>query len=237
MLARRIKIGLLVLGLVLTAYVVYLWLDKRAQWAAFLQLEQEQLAIVTADGFIEREFGVDTNYRVQVLAVDTYLEFLSDAIQGREDIERDGIEAVQSFLDNAPEPVIKGFTLVFSDKKEMERYTLAYPVSWCEVAYCDFNLSLIEKLEARPFPISQSTLHSNSAQINDYKFVINYNLTSSSDGSVWGFTVSIGSEPRNFWDNVMAALIQSQSGYSFKIIYYVDFVTGWEFYRGELQSG
>ncbi len=227
----KFKIGLLISGLALSAYGAQLWLDKRAQWAAFLELEQEQLAIVTADGFIEREFGVGSNRRSSVTHVSSYSRYLNGHVA---DINE--VEAIKAFLMFAPEPVFKDFTLAFlsSDGKYTQ---LGYPVSWCEDSYCPFDSDLIRRVSVGGPSNAASVYHKYETERRGYKFELHYILNREENGNIYSLNVSVGSEPRNILDEILAALNQTRSGYRFRPIYHVDYVTGWAYYREEWYSG
>ena len=228
---RWFKIGLLLVLLLLVGYFGPIWLDKRAQWQAFLELEQEQLAIVTADGFIEREFGMDPSNRVRIAPVSSYARYTGDYADR---IYDEG--AVRAFLAYAPEPKFDDFTLTYSQGLGSASI-FAYPVSWCGDRYCEFNADLIAELGDYRSPPSEVAYYSSDIEKSGYKYFFSYALRISSGGKVSQLNVSIGSEPRNFLDRFWAEILQIPSGYSIKTIYRVDYVTGWSYFRKDMQDG
>ncbi len=231
MVKRTIKAILLFSGLALGAYIALIMLDKRAQWQAFLELEQEQLEIVSADGFIEREFGVDSSNRLRTASVSSYARYTSDYADR---IYDEG--AVRAFLAHAPEPKFDAFILIFSQGLGSGR-RYGYPVSWCGDRYCEFDSDLIAELVDYRFPSSEMVYHSFDIEKGGYKFFVSYALQISSDEKVDSFYVNIGSEPRNLLDRFWAEILQIPSRYSIKVIYRVDYVTGWTYLRENMQDG
>ena len=227
---RWLKVGLLVGLVLLLGYIGEITLDKRAQWKAFLELEQEQLATVTADGFVEREFGVDSAIRVEIASVSSYSRYFHEYVS-----RISGIEAVKAFLAHAPEPKVDNFTLTYSQAFGREQ-NLGHPVSWCGDRYCDFNSDLVLTFRDDPFPRLNSIYHPSQIEKSGYKFVLSYTLHISSDEKVYLLDISIGSEPRNVWDEIWARILQIPSGYSFEDIYRVDYVTEWAFFREDMQD-
>jgi len=225
---HKFKIGLLVLTSVLVVYIALIVLDKRAQWKAFLELEQEQLAIVTAEGFVEREFGVDSRNRAKIVSVSGYARYTSDYTN-----RIYGESAIRAFLAFAPKPKFDDFTLVYSaGLGSGQRF--GYPVSLCGDGYCDFDPDLIIELgDYRGAPYDR-IFHSSNIERSGYKFSIYYYLSSFSNENLSSHNIRIGSEPRNFLDELWAEILQIPSGYSFNTIYRVDYVTGWDYLREEI---
>jgi len=228
---RWFKIGLLLVLLLLVGYFGPIWLDKRAQWQVFLELEQEQLAIVTADGFIEREFGMDPSNRVRIAPVSSYARYTGDYADR---IYDEG--AVRAFLSHAPEPKFDDFTLTYSQGLGSASI-FAYPVSWCGDRYCEFNAELTRNLGDYRFEGMPQISRSFSIEKDDYIFEVWYSIEATKDENVRLLNISIGSEPRNLLDRFWAEILQIPSGYSIETIYRVDYVTGWSYFRKDMQDG